>query len=144
MNLQKEPVNCSYCGSLPKLDRREGMLFVQCTRCLAEGPKHSAFKPDAEAQVIAAWNGHKMFGRMGIAHLPPGMPSETGALAEWLKVLSDSILAGEYDFPSAALIILRYGPGRVMVVPKSLNKSDATRVLMAVLGDARASAKVAL
>ena len=144
MNLQKEPANCTYCGSLPKLERREGMLFVQCTRCLAQGPSHPSFKTDAEAQVIAAWNGNKMFGRMGVAHLPPGMSSETGALAEWLKVLGDSVFAGEYDFPDAALIILRYGAGRVMVVPKSLSKSDAGRLMLAVLDSSRASTRAGL
>ena len=143
MNLQKEPANCTYCGSLPKLERREGMLFVQCTRCLAQGPSHPSFKTDAEAQVIAAWNGNKMFGRMGVAHLPPGMSSETGALAEWLKVLGDSIFAGEYSNPDAAIIVLCYA-GRVMVITKSLSKSDATNRLTAVLSDAKARMRAGL
>lgn len=141
MNLQKEPVNCTYCGSLPKLDRRDGMLFVQCTRCLAEGPKHPAFKADAEAQVIAAWNGNKMFGRMGIANVPAGMPPATGALAEWLKVLGDSVFSGDYGFPDSGLMIFNHGFRRIEITPKSLSKSDAGRLMLAVLDSSRASMK---
>lgn len=47
-----------------------------------------------------------MFGRVGIVHGRAGVPNETTALAEHIRLLSEQVACGAYDNPDAFVVIL--------------------------------------
>lgn len=132
-------IPCQYCGG-PALAGGDPLaVWCYCTRCQARGPVVARTRPDHDAQAVAAWNAGKKFGRLGVAAVPASMPLATCSLAERLRLVVDSLYAGELGEPDAGVLLLRER-GRVHTITHRISDADTVRVLEAVRDTARVRA----
>lgn len=138
------PIPCQYCGGAPAL-LRVGVAgyAVHCARCEARGPVVDANRPDRDAQAVAAWNQGRKFGRLSVASVPGAMPGATVSIAERLRLVIESLYAGELGSPDCAILILRDGK-RAHTITHRISDSDTLRVLEAVRDAARTRVSVAV
>lgn len=96
---------CWHCrGAVHFESRRSVRLdgpYVVCGKCGVCGPVM-----ETELEAMQAWNGVSMLGRVGIVHGKAGIPNQTTALAEHLRLLSEQVACGAYENPDAFVVIL--------------------------------------
>lgn len=137
------PIPCQYCGGQPGIvNTSGGHRAVECQRCGARGPCIEPKRPDCDAQAVAGWNAGKKFGRLAVASVPGGMPTATCSIAERLRLVAESLYAGELGSPENAIVIFQDGK-RVHTITHRISDADAARVLAAVRDAASTRASVA-
>lgn len=131
---------CCFCKASTVTERGDALaLWAECMLCRARGPAVVKTRPDASAQVVAAWNAGRNFGRLAAGHVSGGLSSKAAAIALWLQLQGERVMAGECGNPDAVVLLLRTN-NTVVCSLNGLGNADAAALMQAIIDSSRVRA----